>query len=1480
MATNCPRCNQPDPLFSKKRQVYICEDCGHEYKIEEPFQSRRIFISYGHDEHISLATRLRDDLRERGHEVWFDEERLRSGADWEEYIEAGLSWTAENRPHAAVILLLTPHSVRRPDGFCLNEVARALMLKLRIIPLMVVESEPPLSICRIQWLDMRECIPIHEKEALYEPRFERLLAALEGDRLDYEGLQSRLIKTLQPIEFSADLLKLLKDFTGRKWVVDEVDAWFDDPEGQKVFFITGEPGVGKSAVAAWIRENRREVAAFHFCDISSEEKRNPAKMVCSIVYQLSTQLPEYQKRLGQLDLESIVQEYHEAYTLFDKLLVQPLSENFPAPDRTITVLIDALDEATSAHKNEIALFLSRSVSKTPPWLRFLVTSRPEPEIMSALQALKPCVLDTTREENLADLKAYIYKQIPEATPVQAEEIIKRSEGLFLYVSHVAAGIREKTLDLKRIDQFPRGLGEVYYQFFERQFGQDLVYYEEKIIPLLQVILAAFEPLRKKAIKEICKIDTDTELERRLNRLGSLFPATGEGDSETIRPFHRSISEWITDRSNAGHYVVALSDGHQVLAEHCWQEYLAGVEAPSDYALQFLPLHMLRVGRWDQLIGDESTPGPLTDLRFIQAKCKAGLSYELVSDYNLALAELPEFRKEQEYLCEHEQAMRAYNRELKAYAVKRYDYLQLREKGEACIEPPYPEMPAILSDENLTPLPEESSERAARLRHFANFVFAHTRALQQDPQLTAQIAYNSADDSPVVRAGKDLIAGMSLTFLLRYHRPPVPPFRPQHLRTMEGHSGGIQSVSVTPDGKRAVSGSDDKTLRLWNLENGECLHALEGHNEGIQSVNVTPDGKKALSGSKDNTLRFWDLENGECLRTFEGHNGRVRSVSVTPDGKKAVSGGEDKTLRLWDLEGGEFLRKLEGHGDWIECVSVTPDGKRAVSGSRDNTLRLWDLASGECLNKLEGHKDWVRSVSVTPDGKKALSGSDDKTLRLWDLENGKCLCVLENYIGGIQSVSVSPDGRKAVSGSDNKTLRLWDLESGECLCTLEGHSEGIRSVIVTPDGKRAVSGGWDETIRLWDLDNGERQRTLEAHNRSVQSVRVTPNGKHVLSGSRDKTLCLWGLENGDCLHTLEGHKDWIECASVTPDGKQAVSGGNDKTLRLWDLESGDCLQTLEGHSSLVECLSVTPDGKRVVSGSWDETLRLWDLENGECLHTLEGHNGGIQSVSVAPDGKKAVSGSWDKTLRLWDLENGECLQTLEGHSSWVRSVRVSPDGKRVVSGSWDETLRFWNLENGECLQTLEGHSSLIDCVSVTSDGKRAVSGSRDETLRLWDLESGECLCTLEGHRGIVQSVIVTPDGKRALSGSLDKTLRLWDLESGECIAVYHALYVIMSAAVSLLNDSVVCGTEDGQVHFLKPVNFPPPGPAMTTAVRLWLFGDATAKGCWDDKLTALCPWCGRRFVVDDNMPGEQVSCLFNDCAKPIVLNQFIVNNQEA
>ena len=544
----------------------------------------------------------------------------------------------------------------------------------------------------------------------------------------------------------------------------------------------------------------------------------------------------------------------------------------------------------------------------------------------------------------------------------------------------------------------------------------------------------------------------------------------------------------------------------------------------------------------------------------------------------------------------------------------------------------------------------------------------------------------------------------------------PPGEGLTLYPFPGHRGTVRAVAVTPDGQRAVSGSLDGTLKVWDLESGKELQTLSGHRVIVQVVAVTPDGQRAVSGSLDGTLKVWDLESGKELQTLFGHRGDVGAVAVTPDGQRAVSGSSDGTLKVWDLESGKELQTLSGHRGPVGAVAVTPDGQRAVSGSSDGTLKVWDLESGKELQTLSGHRGDVGAVAVTPDGQRAVSGSSDGTLKVWDLESGKELQTLSGHQGNVYAVAVTRDGQRAVSGSSDGTLKVWDLESGKELQTLSGHQSRVLAVAVTPDGKRVVSGSLDDTLKVWDLESGQELQTL-GHQSPSYAVAVTPDGQRAVSGSGDGTLKVWDLESGQELQTLSGHPARVYAVAVTPDGQRAVSGSDDNTLKVWDLESGTELQTLSGHRGDVGAVAVTPDGQRAVSGSSDRTLKVWDLESGQQLQTLSGHRGTVWAVAVTPDGQRAVSASGDDTLKVWDLESGKELQTLSGHRSVVRAVAVTPDGQRAVSGSDDRTLKVWDLESGRELRTLDfAFAAVRSFWALNADLEAAVIAS--ETGVFW------------------------------------------------------------------------------------------------------------------------------------------------------------------
>jgi WD40 repeat protein len=935
--------------------------------------------------------------------------------------------------------------------------------------------------------------------------------------------------------------------------------------------------------------------------------------------------------------------------------------------------------------------------------------------------------------------------------------------------------------------------------------------------------------------------------------------------------------------------------------------------PNTRKLVELPWQQTKAEMWDDL------SNTLTDLCFVEAKCKAGMVYELGGDYRLALAVLPESQERIIEEREHEANVQHWTADLISYAKawnKRRDQIEL---GEA-VTSSEPELPTPVpscrrwTDEEIEAECQRMSDqpnRLDRLTAFEGFVSSQCYPLIEHgkrPGFILQHAFNFVPTGPVHNAAQRMIMDITSPLLLRRWLPGAGTNpKPALLQTLEGHNSQVSCVSMTPDGSRAVSGSDDNTLRVWDLENGKCLCTLEGHSWNVNSVNITAEGNRVVSGSSDRSIRVWDTESGKCICSLEGKwddslsiVGAGVNVSITPDGRWAVSGRD--TLHVWDLERGKCLHTLEGHTDLVLSVSVTPDGRWAISGSNDKTLRVWNLESTKCLYTLKGHTDSVTSVSMTPDWRLAVSASDDKTLRVWNLKSGSCLHTLEGHKDIVTSVSITPDGKRAISGSRDNTLRIWNLESGKCISVLEGHSWYINCVSIMADGRRAVSGGGggDRTLRVWDLESGKNQTTMEGKENVDKRIKVnvTFDRKQVISSTISR-LRVWDIESMTCLHTMEGHSDFIVNIIMITNGKRALSGSYDKTLRIWDTESGHCIHSLEGHTDKVHSLSVTPDGNRALSGSYDNSLRIWDLKDGKCLSIINGHYPLVgDTVSITPDGKRAVSyvKNGDPTLWVLDLESGKWLHTLEGHTDWIESISITPDGRRVVSSSKDKTLRVWNIENGKTLHILEGHSEGITNVSMTPDGRGVVSKSTDKTLRVWDLKSGKCISILTGHKDYISTMAILSDGRMAMSGG--EALWVWDLRTGGClgVSVFHSS--LSSIAISSLH--VMAGTDTGEILFLEMKNFNLASP-IVTATRHWLFDQHT----WDTALSVRCPLCGNSFLPDKSvldvidkctteLSPDQISCLSlppeawedprllsecSHCHKPLRFNPFKVDNKD-
>jgi WD40 repeat protein/serine/threonine protein kinase len=654
---------------------------------------------------------------------------------------------------------------------------------------------------------------------------------------------------------------------------------------------------------------------------------------------------------------------------------------------------------------------------------------------------------------------------------------------------------------------------------------------------------------------------------------------------------------------------------------------------------------------------------------------------------------------------------------------------------------------------------------------------------------------------------------------------------------------LDSIQVVGIEKEEIQ-SLRREARQHLPQSGRLLHTSVGHREGVSSVCLSADGRFALSGSADQTLKLWDVKTGQCLQTFLGHTNWVNSVCLSVDNRFALSGGYDKTLKLWEVSTGQCLRTFTGHTDLVLSVCLSADGQFAISGSVDSTLKLWDLATGRCLRTFKGHADAVFSVFLSMDGRFALSGSKDSTLQMWDVATGICLRTFIGHSGFVLSVCLSTDNRFALSGGYDKTLKLWEVVTGKCVRTFTGHADSVFSVCLSADGQFALSSGsLDRALKLWNLVTGRCLRTFTKHTDAVFSICLSTDGRFALSGSFDRTLKLWEL--GDLNHYIapmqlslvlttetflslelayeqklaqacrESKEENHIAAAQYIRQARAIFGFNrhPKGLNYWTdlyiyLPRKAFVQGWEntkviGHADSVFSVCLSVGNRFALSGSKDGTLKLWDMETGQCLQTFSGHTGSVFSVCLSADSRFALSGGDDGILRLWDVATGKCVRTFIEHINVVFSMHLSVDIRFILSGSFDGTLKLWEITTGQCVRTFIGHTDEVFSVCLSADGRFALSGSKDRTLKLWDVATGQCVHTFIEHTDEVHSVCLSADGRFALSGSKDRTLKLWDVATGQCVHTSKEFtYTIASVCLSADSRLALSGGNDGSLILLN------------------------------------------------------------------------------
>lgn len=377
--------------------------------------------------------------------------------------------------------------------------------------------------------------------------------------------------------------------------------------------------------------------------------------------------------------------------------------------------------------------------------------------------------------------------------------------------------------------------------------------------------------------------------------------------------------------------------------------------------------------------------------------------------------------------------------------------------------------------------------------------------------------------------------------------PIPGLTLRHI--LRGHTSTINRIAWSPDGKYVASPSDDSTIRIWDMNTGECVRILEGHDGNVYCVAWSPNGQQLASGSSDKTVQLWNSTIGERLYTLTGHAETVDSVAWSPNSKQVASASHDRTIRIWSPDNGKQLQILEGHSDWVLDILWSKNSKYLLAGLRDTVIWRWHIDKDKISNDQWQTKGWNWIFGLSSNGSNIAIGSGSNVVEIWNIENSNRLAILEGHTKPIGGVSFSSDGYLFATKSLDHEIRIWNTFTWSNLALVRETTTGIinpwSNLLFHPHLPiLATLGEKDSIIRIWEYDEAILL------GQAKESVNYT-TAKLVLVGDSGvgKTGLGWRLAHGEFKEhaSTHGQQFWS-----VPKLNLKRKDGTDCEAVLWDL----------------------------------------------------------------------------------------------------------------------------------------------------------------------------------------------------------------------------------------------------------------------------------------------------------------------------------------
>jgi len=617
----------------------------------------------------------------------------------------------------------------------------------------------------------------------------------------------------------------------------------------------------------------------------------------------------------------------------------------------------------------------------------------------------------------------------------------------------------------------------------------------------------------------------------------------------------------------------------------------------------------------------------------------------------------------------------------------------------------------------------------------------------------------------------LMASVLLTFL------PLLAFsqgRPDIVWAKGGHSDSVNSITYSPDGQLLVSGSSDRTIKIWRhdatfIRSLAIPYDTNAQLTDVRSVAVSPDSTLIAAGVEQynasaqtsvGAVQIWRIADGVLLQNFTGYGAAVNSVAFSPDGQYVASGSSDRSLKVWRIVDSTLVSNRFDHTERVNAVAFSPNGQWLATGSADNTAKLYRTSNWALERTFTGHPDDIPSIAFSPDSAGLATGSWDQTIRLWNVNDGSLAFSLAHG-SNVHSVAFASDGATLASGARDGSIKLWDPKNGSLIDTLLGHNALVLALAFSPDSQLLASGSWypEFAIKVWwapskgmSLLRGLKLNVTN-HSSSISDLIFTNNGQ-LLSGA-DTTARFWDAANGQFLKTITAATS-VTTMAISPNEQLIALPGANHTVKIYRTSDGALVQTLVGHTQDVTGLAFSHNGTLLASGAFfdgtNDVIKLWNVSNWTLARQLSGPFlfGPFVDINFSAD-DTLLAASCESVPAVWHVSDGAFIRSFTN----IGLTRFSPDGTLFAVAS--NPVRIYRTSDWAQVASLSDQNQAL---AFTPNGHYlGLAGSSQ--IQFWRVSDWTLQLFYDqelGYNGFgVTSFTFSPDASRFAYGRMDAVL---------------------------------------------------------------------------------------------------------------------------